>query len=68
MKIAAGIDTNAKKPTTSKQETPQERARKDAKKIHFIGRRQLEKLGVLAALRFDISSFRGVEAHPAPQC
>jgi hypothetical protein len=31
MKIAAGIDTNAKKPTTSKQETPQERARKDAK-------------------------------------
>lgn len=31
MKIAAGIDTNAKKPTTSKHETPQERARKDAK-------------------------------------
>ena len=30
MKIAAGIDTNAKKPTTSKHETPQERARKDA--------------------------------------
>ncbi len=31
MKIAAGIDTNTKKPTTSKHETPQERARKDAK-------------------------------------
>jgi len=30
MKISAGIDTNAKKQTTSKQETPQERARKDA--------------------------------------
>jgi hypothetical protein len=30
MKISAGIDTNAKKPTTSKHETPQERARKDA--------------------------------------
>ncbi len=30
MKISAGIDTNAKKPTTSKHETAQERARKDA--------------------------------------